>query len=267
MSSQDLTIDNTIAEERILLVIHDAFLQIPKLSSSENSLGDIILTDRSFYYVAYAHNVDPDFLFGLIGFSISKLTENSRYTALLKNADNKRKTYYGLKLYERPFLLKFSQVPGNRLCAPEATQISLSTHEGKEFNFRIQPMSAEYQEAINSWPNSPVLYDHYTDPDGFFLGSTSKRELLLRIANGDTVISSEVYQLGLNENFSNLLFGTLFSLEDDVQQKIISVFSNAPVDFRITIMNSARKVLRECRKYILISFSIILFFNNILLKF
>jgi HEAT repeat protein len=74
------------------------------------------------------------------------------------------------------------------------------------------------------------------------------RELLHRIANGDASAASDIYRLSLSESYSGLLFASLIYVKDDERKKILSVFSNAPIEFQNSLHKRAKKTYRESRR-------------------
>jgi hypothetical protein len=254
MSSQNPTIGVNGSGEQILLALHGVIQQ----SINDNSIGDIILTDRTFHYVVYAQIQDPLKMFGLVGGIISAVTDNSRFESLRREADQKRRALYGLKLNERCSIVRLTPEEIKKLDCTSETNISLQTLGGKQYYFHVPVMSTEFRNAIINWPKSPVLYDATRDPDGYYVGSASQRELLLRMAKGDRAAASEMYQLCSRESYFAIFFNRYLVLDDIERQKILKFFPGAPIEFRNNLLKFARKTIRNSTRNLIIFLVILL---------
>jgi hypothetical protein len=250
-------------EERILLVIHDA---VQHTAFSTDSIGDIILTDRAFYFLGFDEIQDLHVDFDLVGAVVAKvvwsITQKQRLNEYQKNTSRIRRGLYGLGLSKRLALkgpnmtatynpTTFTLADVAQLRVVTESQISLSTQDAKQYFYWIpETMDLVSQDVVTKWPTSEACYDRLSDPEGFYAGSTSPRELLLRVAKGDNAAAAEIYQLGLRKDYMNVLFGNLRFLQDDDRRSVLSGFSGAPDEFRDTLLARANKIAKDSKRYI-----------------
>jgi hypothetical protein len=154
----------------------------------------------------------------------------------------------------------FTSAGVRQLHVLDAAHLSLTTQDGKKYHYLVQAMSPAYQATINAWPEVETLYDRKSDPDGFYVESASPRELLLRIAKGDAAATSEIYQLGLRDNYIRVLFVTLGQLKDDELRKVLIRFSGAPDKLRDGLLALADKGSRDSRRTLFIGAFLLLVF-------
>jgi len=204
--------------ERILLVIHGAGMH----GLADFTIGDLILTDRQIHFLQLSVTQDSGFLFGAVGAAVSALTEKKEIASLRSEADPLRRNMYGLPLSER---------------------MALKTISGKSFSFAAN--------ALRDWPSGEALYDAARDPDGFFVGSASPRELLLQVAKGKPGADVEVYRLAADINYRAMLFNIILQLDDDLRRKVLHKFASAPEVFREALGELASKRARTFRTSIL----------------
>lgn len=256
---------STETDEVILLVIHDA---VQHTAVSNDSIGDIILTDRGFYFLGYEEIenfqdlwVDFGLGFAVVGGVVWSLTKKQRFSDSQKNTSRIRQGLYGLGLSKRMTLkgpnMTATYAPTSFYLADVAelrvlteSKITLSTQDAKQFFYWIpERMDLVSQDVVMNWPTSDARYDRASDPEGFFAGSTSPRELLVRVANGDNAAAAEIYQLGLRKNYLKVLFANLLFLKVDDLRNVLSRFSNAPEEFRDTLLAYAKKIARDSKRY------------------
>ena len=269
MNSSSPATSHAGSDERIILVIHGA---VQKFLSAY-TIGDIILTDRRFSFVQYQNISNPYAMFGLVGGVITVATENKRIASFHKDADRIRGGLYGVRLDKRMALqgpniksTTYTLAAVRQLHALDAVHLSLTTQDGKKYQYLVPAMSPAYQVTINAWPEVETLYDRKSDPDGFYVGSASPRELLLRIAKGDAAATSEVYQLGLKDNYIRVLFVSLRQLNDDERRNVLIRFSSAPDKLRDGLLALADKGSRDSRRTLFIgAFLLLVFVFSVLL--
>jgi hypothetical protein len=237
---------------RILLVLHNALHRPAPLNAA---IGDIVLTDQALCFIRYHDFPYAGSLAGGAGFLIggvpgamaASLGGKNDLAAARNVANACRSKLYGFRLGERVkrHSLSFVCPPAAmaKLEASSESELSLTLRDGKRFNFAVPPISAEVRDVINSWPSSRSLYDASSDPEGFFLGGASPRELLRRIVSGDSNAAAEVYRLGLREKYAITLYSELQVIAITERQAILAAFANAPEVFRQSLAAVARKEL------------------------
>jgi hypothetical protein len=265
MNTTNPTTAHNETDERILLVIHNA---VQNFGYSFYMIGDVILTDQCFCFIQYADITDPYLLFGLVGGIISVLAEDNRIASLKKDADRVRRGLYGLRLHKRinlkgPIIksMVLSLADVRILQVQNETQLSLTKQDGNQYNYLVPAMNAQCQKVVNNWPKSESLYDSSSDPDGFFVGSSSPREMLLRIANGDDKAASEIYQLGLRENYMTIIFANLQHLQDHERRNVFNRFSHGPVEFRMSVLAVAGKIAHDSKRNLIIGIILLIVFG------
>jgi uncharacterized integral membrane protein len=242
-------------DEHIILVIHDA---VQQSGFSYYMIGDIILTDKRFYYIEYLTMTDPThLLFGLVGGVIAAITENKRIAKYREDANRFRRSSYGLTISERtaktqPFktmILTSAEVKNMKVRSE--TQIALDTQKKSKYHYLVPAMDAATQVAVNNWPNSDPLYEIASDPDGFFVGTSSPKGILERIAKGDSGAVKEIYQLGLDSRYITRIFANLQTITAEPRGIVMGKFTAAPIEFRDALLAVANKVKRDSTRGIM----------------
>lgn len=258
-------------EEQIYLVIHDA---VQHTEFGTDSIGDIILTDRGFYFLGLDEILDLQINFDLVGAVVARvvwsLTQKQRLNEIKKNTARIRQGLYGLGLNKRmalkgpnitatyaPTTYTLAEVMELRVVTESL--ISLRTQDAKQYSYWIADgIDLITQDVVMNWPKSEARYDRLSDPEGFYAGSASPRELLLRVANGDSAAAAEIYRLGLRKSYINVLFANLRYLRDEDRRNVLSRFSGAPEEFRDTLLILAQKIARDSKIYIFFAILLLL---------
>jgi hypothetical protein len=86
------------------------------------------------------------------------------------------------------------------------------------------------------------------------------RQLLQKIAGGDNNAASEIYQAIQNYNQGVALYGRFQLLLDDDRKKVLSMFTDAPDEFRRIILAIAKKSSNNSIRAIIIEIILLPFF-------
>lgn len=241
--------------EQILLVIHGAGMH----GLADFTIGDLILTDRRIHFLQLSVTQDSGLLFGAVGAAVSALTEKKKIASLRSEVDPLRRNMYGLPLSERMALktisgksFSFAAAEVESLQVKKSTEIHLKPKNKKvSYIFMVPEMDTASMNALRDWPSGEALYDAARDPDGFFVGSASPRELLLQVAKGKPGADVEVYRLAANVNYRAMLFNIILQLDDASRRKVLHKFASAPEVFREALGELAGKRARSFRTTIL----------------
>ena len=197
------------------------------------------------------------------------LTQKKQISDSRKNTARIRQGLYGLGLRQRaelkgqhftatyaPTVVPLVDVVELRVISE--AQISLRTQDLKQYQYWIPGnMDLVSQDVVMKWPKSEARYDRLNDPDGFFAGSTSPRELLFRVANGDKTAANEIYRLGNKKEYTNVLFANLRVLPGVERRSVLNIFSSAPGEFLHTFLGFTKKIARDFKRRIIVN---VLFF-------
>lgn len=254
MNETNTNSSHSVPEERILLVLHNALHQFAPLNLT---IGDIVLTERSFYFVRYGDfqysgslGKGAGFLIGgLAGGIATSIGERDKLTNARDEANEIRSKLFGFPLRER--VTQYSQSfvhpfdVTERLRTSDETEVSLTLRDGKRLDFVVPPMNAEVQDVVNNWPTSKGQYDVSSDPEGFLVGSASPRELLARVEGGDSTAAAEVYRLGQSEKYAVTIYSELQTKTETERQALYRALSDGPGEFRESLIAVAKKESRD----------------------
>jgi hypothetical protein len=250
-----------IADGGVLLLLHNALHQFAPLNLT---IGDIVLTERYFYFIRYydfqyfgSLGKGAGFLVGgLSGGIASSISERDNLTKARNVANELRSKMFGFKLEER--VKQYSQSYVYSIDKTELLQtsdeynLSLTLRDGKYLKFVVPPMSAEVVDVISNWPLSKSLYDISKDIEGFFVGSASPQELLARVESGDSNAAAEVYKLGQQEEYAVTIYTELQSKTETKRQALYKVLAKGSEEFRKNLIVLAKKESFEGKRKIFV---------------